>query len=107
MTDTTAHDGLDGNPELKRNVQRQSTWIRLVYMLILAVAWTIAEIVLIAIAVLQFLMLLFTGKTIDHLMDFSRSLAVYMADIVRFQTFVTDDLAFPFAPWPSEAETPS
>lgn len=107
MTDTTADAGLGGDSNVKGHVRQRSTWVRLLYMLILAAAWTIAEIVLIAVAVLQFLMLLFTGKTIDNLMDFSRSLALYMSEIVRFQTFVTEDLAFPFAPWPSEqAERP-
>ncbi len=104
MTDTTADSGLGGDSEVKSHVQKRSTWIRLLYMLILAAAWTIAEIVLVAVAVLQFLMLLFTGKTLNNLMSFSRNLALYMAQIVRFQTFVTDDLAFPFAPWPSEPD---
>lgn len=104
MTDTTADSGVGGEPEVKSHVQKRSTWIRLLYMLILAAAWTIAEIVLVAVAVLQFLTLLFTGKTLDNLMSFSRNLAAYMADIVRFQTFVTEDLTFPFAPWPSEPE---
>lgn len=101
MTDTTADAGLGGESEVRNHVQRRSTWIRLLHMLILAAAWTIAEIVLIAVVVLQFLMLLFTGRTIDNLMGFSRGLADYMAAIVRFQTFVTEDLPFPFAPWPS------
>ena len=106
MTDTTADAGLGGDSEIKRHVQRRSTWVRLLYMIILAVAWTIAEIVLVAVAVLQFLSLLFTGKTIDNLIGFGRSLADYMAEIVRFQTFVTEDLPFPFAAWPSEKKTP-
>jgi hypothetical protein len=101
MTDTTADTGYGGEPEVKNHVQRRSTWIRLLFMLILAAAWTIAEIVLIAVAVLQFLTLLFTGRTIDNLTGFGRGLADYMAAIVRFQTFVTEDLPFPFAPWPS------
>jgi hypothetical protein len=104
MTETTADSGVGGEPEVKSHVQKRSTWIRLLYMLVLAAAWTIAEIVLVAVAVLQFLMLLFTGNTLDNLKDFSRNLASYMADIVRFQTFVTEDLAFPFAPWPSEQD---
>ncbi|MEZ5931710.1 MAG: DUF4389 domain-containing protein [Alphaproteobacteria bacterium] len=107
MTDTTADRGFGGNPDVKGHVQRRSTWIRLLYMLILAAAWTIAEILLVAIAVLQFLMLLFTGKTMDNLMGFSHGLADYMAAIVRFQTFVTEDLPFPFAPWPSTPTPPA
>ncbi len=101
MTDTTAEAGPGSDADVKRHVRQRSTWIRLIYMLILAVAWTIAEVVFIAVVVLQFLAKLFTGKPIENLVSFGRNLAEYMAEIVRFQTFVTEDLAFPFTPWPS------
>ena len=104
MTDTTADAGSDGNADVKRHMRQRSTWIRLIYMLILAVAWTIAEIVFIAVVVLQFLAKLFTGKPIENLLSFGRNLAEYMAEIVRFETFVTEDLAFPFTPWPTVQE---
>ncbi|MEM7044969.1 MAG: DUF4389 domain-containing protein [Pseudomonadota bacterium] len=101
MTDTTAKAELGGGSEAGQHLRDRSTWMRLVYMLILALAWTIAEIVFVAVVVLQFLSKLFTGEPIDNLTNFGRSLAEYMAQIVRFQTFVTEDLAFPFVPWPS------
>jgi hypothetical protein len=83
------------------NLTDRWLWLRLVYMLILAIAWIVAEVVLLAAVVLQFLFKLFTGRSIDHLTRFSDTLADYMAQIVRFVTFVSDDRAFPFAPWPS------
>ena len=101
MTDTAADAKQDGNADVRRHVRQRSTWIRLIYMLILAVAWTIAEVVFIAVVVLQFLAKLFTGEPIDNLVKFGRSMAEYMASIVRFQTFVSEDLVFPFTPWPS------
>ena len=104
MIDTTVEAEPGGNGDVKRHVRQRSTWIRLIYMLILAVAWTIAEVVFIAVVVLQFLAKLFTGKPIENLVSFGRNLAEYMAEIVRFQTFVTEELAFPFTPWPSVAE---
>ena len=107
MTDTTADAEQGGNADVKRHVRQRSTWVRLIYMLILAVAWTIAEVVLIAVVVLQFLAKLFTGEPIENLTSFGRSMAEYMAEIVRFQTFVTEDLAFPFTPWPSVPEQES
>lgn len=107
MTDTTADAKSDGNADVRRHVRQQSTWIRLIYMLILAVAWTLAELVFIAVVVLQFLAKLFTGEPIDDLVRFGRNMAEYMAQIVRFQTFVTEDLAFPFRPWPSVPERKS
>ena len=107
MTETTAEAGPGGSADVKHHVRQRSTWVRLIYMLILAVAWTIAEVVFIAAVVLQFLAKLFTGKPIENLVSFGRNLAEYMAEIVRFQTFVTEDLAFPFTPWPSVPEEKS
>ena len=107
MTDTTVGADSGGNADVKHHMRQRSTWLRLVYMLLLAVAWTIAEVVLIAVVVLQFLTKLFTGQPIDNLVRFGRNLAEYMAEIVRFETFVTEELAFPFASWPSVPEQPS
>ena len=44
-----------------------------------------------------------SGSPLKHLTALGGSLADYMAQIVRFETFVTEDLAFPFAVWPSPA----
>lgn len=91
------------NNGVKDNLSQRSTWLRLVYMLVLAVAWGVTEVIFIAVVVLQFLAKLFTGSPLKHLTAFGGSLADYMAQIVRFETFVTEDLAFPFAVWPSPA----
>lgn len=100
MTERTA----EGADDVKRHIRQRSTWIRLIYMLILALAWTIAEFVFIAVAVLQFLATLLTGRPMDNLVHFGRDLAEYMAAIVRFETFVTEELTFPFTSWPSTPE---
>jgi hypothetical protein len=107
MIDTTVEASPGGNDEVKRHVRKRSIWIRLIYILTLAVAWAIAEVVFIAVVVLQFLAKLFTDKPIENLVTFGRNLAEYMAEIVRFQTFVTEDLTFPFTPWPSVPEQKS
>lgn len=101
MTDAQSYSDNKGEAEIKSHLRQRSTWLRLIYMLILAVAWTVAEVVLVAVVVLQFLAKLFTGKPIDNLVDFGRSLAAYMAQIVLFETFVSEELAFPFTPWRS------
>lgn len=86
---------------LLANLTDRRLWLRLVYMLILAIARIVAEVALFAMVVLRFLFKLFTGQNIGHLTAFSDVLADYMAEIVRFETFVSEDRAFPFGPWPS------
>ena len=97
MADDADHSGVAGN------LRQSSTWLRLVYMLVLAVALGVTEAIFVAVVVLQFLAKLFTGHPLKHLTTFGNSLADYMAQIVRFETFVTEDLAFPFTAWPSPA----
>ncbi len=97
MVDNVDHTGVTDN------LSQRSTWIRFVYMLVLAVAWGVTEVIFIAVVAIQFLAQLFTGQPLKHVTAFGDSLAGYMAQIVRFETFVTEDLAFPFAAWPSSA----
>ena len=87
---------------LKENISRRSIWVRLVYMIVLAVAFWVAELVAIAVIVFQFLCSLFTGKPNDQLLRFGRNLARYFQEITAFMTFATKEKPFPFGPWPDE-----
>ena len=90
--------------------KQRSIWLRLAYMIAFAITWNVAVVVLVVAAIFQFVVTLFTEKPIQNLISFGRDLAVYLGQIVRFQTFATEDLAFPFASWPQApgmAETPS
>ncbi|MGI9452066.1 MAG: DUF4389 domain-containing protein [Geminicoccaceae bacterium] len=50
------------------NLSQRNTWLRLVYMLVLAVAWVVTEVIFIAVVVLQFLAKLFTGHPSNTLL---------------------------------------
>ena len=98
----------DHSTGMTDNLKQRGTWLRLVYMLVLAFAWVVTEVIFFAVVILQFLAKLFTGHPLKHLTAFGNSLADYMAQIVRFETFVTEDLAFPFTAWPSpKSEKPA
>ncbi|MDX1486673.1 MAG: DUF4389 domain-containing protein, partial [Acidiferrobacterales bacterium] len=68
----------------------------------------VAEIVLLAVVVLQFLLTLFTGKTNQRLLSFGEALSTFFYQIFRFLTYNTEDKPFPFGPWPGvdEPHTP-
>ena len=53
--------------DVKENLKSQSTWMRGLYFLIYAVFYTIAEIVLFALIIFQFLLKLFTADTNERL----------------------------------------
>ena len=88
--------------DIKENVTRRSIWLRLVFMIVMGVAYSVAEFVTLVVVVFQFLTSLFTGKPNDRLNRFGRNLARYFQQITVYMTFATEEKPFPFAPWPDE-----
>jgi hypothetical protein len=85
--------------DLKDNVTSPAIWLRAVYMVVMAIAWTLAELVLAAVVLLQFLLRLFTGGPNANLLAFGRQLAAYAYNIFLFLTFNTEERPFPFCDW--------
>ena len=94
--------------DIKQNVTRRSIWLRLVFMIVLSIAYGLAELVILAVVVFQFLASLFAGRPNDQLARFGRNLARYLQQIIVYVTFATEEKPFPFMPWPDEPheETP-
>ncbi|MBD3669865.1 MAG: DUF4389 domain-containing protein [Gammaproteobacteria bacterium] len=92
--------------ELRENLTEGSIWIRGLFMLLFAILYNIAEIVIAAVAVLQFLIRLVTGSVNDNLLDLGYSASTYASQIFQFLTFNSEERPFPFSPWPSrDADT--
>jgi hypothetical protein len=87
---------------IKENVTRRSIWLRLVFMIVLSMAYGVAELVTLAVVVFQFIASLFTGKPNDRLARFGLNLARYFQQITVFMTFTTEEKPFPFTSWPNE-----
>ena len=85
---------------MKANLTARTTWLRAVYMILFGVAFDLAELVVGAIALVQFLFALFSGRPVDRLALFGAQLAAWIGEIVAFLTFASEALPFPFAPWP-------
>ena len=88
------------NPELKQHLTASETWLRGLFILIFAVIFGVAEILLTAVVVFQFLATLFSGEPNARLRAFGWSLAAFIYQIVTFITFNSDERPFPFSPWP-------
>lgn len=86
--------------DVKQNLKRQSTWTRGLYMLIYLVFRSIADIVLFAIIVFQFLMKLFTGDTNERLHKLGQGLSTYIYQILQYLSFNSDYQPYPFGAWP-------
>lgn len=87
--------------ELKENLSQQSTWMRGLYMVLFALFYNIAELVLLAVVVFQFLLKLFTGNTNPRLLKLGQSIATYIYQIMQYLSYNSDYQPYPFGAWPT------
>ncbi len=78
----------------------REVWKRGLFMLLFVIAFGVGQTILNVLALVQFLWLLFTREPNNPLVRFGNSLAIWLADVARFQTCATDQKPFPFRPWP-------
>lgn len=89
-------NGRSGSRKLEENLKRRSTWLRLLFMIVLLVIYAITRIVFAAVVVFQFFWVLFTAETNKRLTAVGQSLATYTYQIMRYLCFADDDRPFPF-----------
>ncbi len=104
MTTTEGTPELDRELHLREHLTSRGTWMRGLHMVIFAIIYSVAEVVLTAVVVFQFATHLFTGRANERLVAFGRILSVYLYRILLFLTYNTEDRPFPFAPWPKADE---
>lgn len=92
------------NEELKSNLLSSKHWLRLLFMVLFALLFQVATLVMWVLVVLQFLFSLITGRDNKNLRAFGASLSTYIHQTLKFLTYVSDEKPFPFADWPSENE---
>lgn len=85
---------------LKENLSRGETWRRVLFVILFGLIYTVAEIVVVAVVVLQFGFVLVTGSRNALLLDFGAGLSEYVYQILRYVTLTGEIKPFPFAPWP-------
>ena len=76
-------------------------WLRVLFMLLMVVAFQLAAWVLVAVALVQLVLRLVTDMPNDRLCAFGRDVGRYLAQIAHFVTFGTEQAPFPFSEWPS------
>ena len=86
----------DAEPRKTRDV-----WIRGLMMLLLLIAFGIAQGLVWLVAIVQFLWLLITGKENEFLVRFGASLAKWLSETVQFLSCGSEDKPFPWKEWPT------
>ncbi len=88
------------NNDVKHNIKEPSIWIRGLYMLLFAILYGLAEVVLFAVVIFQFILKLITGEVNERLLKLGQSLATYIYQIVQFLNFNSEEQPYPFNAWP-------
>ena len=99
-SDSTA--GQQQSKPVKENLKRGSTWLRLFFMFVVIILYSVSRVVVSVVVLLQFFWVLLTGETNKPLENFGQSLATYTYQVVRYLTFNTEERPFPFdLDWPA------
>ncbi len=88
--------------DLKTHVKNRNAWLRVLFIIMLGVVYSIAEIVLVMVVLLQIITTLVTGRTNERALGFGKQLSSYVYQILLYLTYNTDQLPFPFSDWPKE-----
>ena len=93
---------IDSHPqEPATNVRKSDVWKRGLIMLVFMFLFGVGQSILYLIAVIQFLWLLFANEPNRFLVDFGKSLALWLADTARFLCCATNERPFPWNSWPT------
>lgn len=84
------------------NLKSESRWLRLVFMVVFALAAYLAAFLVGLLALVQALHGFIKGEPNGRLLGFSDGLNQYIYQIVRFLTYNSDIKPFPFLDWPGQ-----
>jgi len=87
--------------EMTQNPSRRETWVRVLFVILFALIYSVAEVVIVTVVLVQFGFVLITGERNKKLLDFGANLSTFVYQILRYVSFNTDDKPFPFTDWPS------
>ena len=89
------------NYQIMTTPAKRSLWMRVLLMLLLGLAYQLCGTLLFFIAVIQLVLSIINGTPNLRLQRFSRSLGLYLQQLVNFLSFADEALPFPFNDWPS------
>ena len=84
----------------KTTLANLDTWKRGLFMVVFTIISGVAKLIVTLVALFQFITLLFKGQTNEEMIPFGQNLSTYLYQITLFLTFKTDDMPFPFRPFP-------
>ena len=90
--------------DIVENLKEPSQWLRIAFMIALAVALYVASIVLTLLTIAQALFSLLSGKDNVNLRALGKDLSTYVHQILEFLTYNSELKPFPFSPYPGSEQ---
>ena len=90
--------------DIVENLKEPSQWLRIAFMIALAVALYVAGVVLTLLTIAQAVFSLLTGKDNENLRALGKDLSTYVHQILEFLTYNSELKPFPFSPYPGSDE---
>ena len=88
------------NENTKATLTNTDTWKRGLFMVVFSIISGVAKLIVTLVAIFQFVTLLFTGQINKAVIPLGQNLSTYLYQITLFLTFKTDEMPFPFLPFP-------
>ena len=85
----------------KGNLKSESFWLRSLFMVLFFIVYRIVDILVLLVAISQWLYVLLTGDANTSLSRFAGSLAAYVSQIIIYLSYKSEQKPFPFSDWPS------
>ena len=82
------------------NLKNGQTWLRGIFMILFGLIYSVTEVIVFVVILLQFFFVLFTGRQNVRLKEFGEGLSVFIYQIMSYWTYNSEERPFPFAKWP-------
>lgn len=101
MTDHKENEHVKDNVDnIISRLSSSEFWLRLFYMVIFFFIITVASYVMVAVVIVQFFWTLIAGNKNENILQFSKSLTIFIHQILLFLSQNSDEKPFPFKDWP-------
>lgn len=88
------------NKTLQDNLKSESFWLRSLFMVLFFIVYRVVDLLVLLVAISQWLYVLLTGDANNSLTRFAAGLAAYVAQIISYLSYNSEEKPFPFSDWP-------
>ena len=86
----------------KDNIKSESFWLRSLFMVLFFIVYRIVDILVLLVAISQWFYVLLSGDANQGLSNFAKGLSIYVAQIINYLSYNTEEKPYPFTDWPVE-----